>query len=155
VYASTTVFLAVSTGIGGWWFTNFIFHPWKEVQELRRKSRFEIIYWLTSCRETPAGARGAFRKIAFELLALNDTSPNWFRRLLQFSSYDLTEAANGTIGDRNPFCGRSRRAISKAGCGNWRKIRRRAAKTRRRAAIIGLGGLTRPPVETSSPLPKS
>src|SRR5438270_2163376 len=47
------------------------------------------------------------------------------------------------------------RAISKAGCGNWRKTRRRAAKIRRRAATIGLGGLTRPPAETSSCLPKS
>src|SRR5712671_2326574 len=53
------------------------------------------------------------------------------------------------------FCGPSMRAISKAGCGNWRKTRRRAAKIRRRAATIGLGGLTRPPAQTSSCLPKS
>jgi len=54
-----------------------------------------------------------------------------------------------------PFCGRSTRAISKTDCGNWKKTRRRAAKTRRPCATIGRRGLTRPPAETSSSLPKS
>src|SRR5438477_7793934 len=47
------------------------------------------------------------------------------------------------------------RAIdASAGCGNWRKTRRRAAKIRKRAATIGLRGLTRRPAETGSCLPK-
>ena len=92
---SATVFVALCSGIIGWWFTNFIFHPWKEVQELRRKSRFEIIYWNTFS-STAAG--DAFRKVAFELLALNETSPHWFRKLLKLKSYDLTAASQGMIG---------------------------------------------------------
>jgi hypothetical protein len=93
-----TALLALFSGIGGWWFTNFLFHPWKEVQELRRKSRFEITYWLHSSRNTPIPGADAFRKLAFELLALNETSPVWFRTILQSTSYNLTEAADGMIG---------------------------------------------------------
>jgi hypothetical protein len=96
VNPSATVFVALCSGVFGWWFTNFIFHPWKEVQELRRKSRFEIIYWENFSSETAAGE--AFRKVAFELLALNETSAHWFRKLLQLMSYDLAVASNGMIG---------------------------------------------------------
>jgi len=42
-----------------------------------------------------------------------------------------------------------------AGCGNCGKTRRRAAKIQRPCATIGRRGLTRPPAETSSSLPKS
>src|SRR5260370_738489 len=40
-------------------------------------------------------------------------------------------------------------AISKPACGNWRKVRLRAAKIRRLFVTIGLRGLTRPSAETS------
>ena len=95
------VIVGLLVGVGSWWFTNFIFHPWKEVQELRRKSRFEIIYWSnvslrTSSHETQAAGQDAFRKVAFALVALNETSPR-FIKLLKFTSYDLTAAADGMI----------------------------------------------------------
>jgi hypothetical protein len=111
VNAWATVF-ALFSGIGGWWFTNYIFHPWKEIQELRRKSRFELIYWSSvssrsSSRETLTAAKDAFRKVALELLALDETSPHWFRKVLTFTSYDLTAAANGMIALSQDFMGDS------------------------------------------------
>ena len=96
-----TVLLALFTGIGGWFFTNFIFYPWKEVQSVRRQSRFEILYWSNvssrnSSHETRTAGCDALRKVAFSLIALTETCPPWFLKLLQ--SYDLMKAANGIIG---------------------------------------------------------
>jgi hypothetical protein len=51
-----------------------------------------------SNRDTPDSGRDAFRKIAFELMALNETTSRWFRRFLHSRSFDLNEAANGMIG---------------------------------------------------------
>lgn len=98
----TAIVLGVVFGIFSWLFTNFLFHPWIEVQKLRRRARFETMYWSgaerSQTRERGEPAREAFRKLALELIALNETSPNWFRSLLaQFLAYDLKEAANGVI----------------------------------------------------------
>src|SRR5260370_5252569 len=41
------------------------------------------------------------------------------------------------------------RAISKTACGNWRKVRLRAAKIRRLSVRIGLRGVTRPCADAS------
>jgi hypothetical protein len=95
-----TVLLALLSGIGGWFFTNLIFHPWKEVQALRRQSRFELLSWgnlssRNSSREMQTAGSDALRKVAFSLLALTETSPRWFLPLLH--SYDLTKAANTMI----------------------------------------------------------
>ena len=124
--ALITVFIGLFGGVIGWWFTNYVFHPWKEVQELRRKARFETIYWNVMARsQTPAQgepAREAFRKVAFELIALNEISPRWFKWLLKLLSYDLAEAADGmirlsygTVGDIDfPIRALSRHSVEKA-----------------------------------------
>jgi hypothetical protein len=90
---SVTALIGLFAGMGGWCFTNFLFRPWKELQELRRKSRFEMLY----CSPTAPGT-DAFRKLSIEMLALNETSPFLFRQLLRFTSYNLTEAAHGMRG---------------------------------------------------------
>lgn len=66
------------------------------------KSRFEIIYWSnvssrTSSHETQAEGQDAFRKVAFSLVALNETSPRFIKLLKFCTSYDLTAAAGGMI----------------------------------------------------------
>jgi hypothetical protein len=100
VNSGVIAFAALFSGMVGWWFTNFIFHPWKEVQTLRRKARFETIYWNHSpmqTKEQRETAYAAFRKVALEFVALNETSPLWFVKLLKFYSYDLKAAADGLI----------------------------------------------------------
>jgi hypothetical protein len=57
-----------------------------------------MTYWHYSGRDTPASGRDAFRKIAFELMALNETTSRWFRRFLSSRSFDLREAPKGMIG---------------------------------------------------------
>ena len=64
-------------------------------------TRLRPLYWSnvslrTSSHETQAAGQDAFRKVAFALVALNETSPR-FIKLLKFTSYDLTAAADGMI----------------------------------------------------------
>jgi hypothetical protein len=61
-----------------------------------------MIYWSNvssrvSSHETQAAAHDAFRKVAFALATLSETSPPWFIKLLKFKAYDLTTAAHGMI----------------------------------------------------------
>jgi hypothetical protein len=92
--AAATVITGLSAGAIGWAFTNLVFHRWKEFQSLRRRARFEILYW-TWVREADAEqARSSIRKLAFEMLSLSDTSPLWFIGVLKFWSYDLFKAAH-------------------------------------------------------------